>query len=62
MEFLNDFLEQEAPNMKVFLRTISVSAYYALVPTTYFINLHRWTDLQKLVVRKFQRKEAEIQT
>lgn len=25
MEFLNDFLEQEAPNMKIFLRAISVS-------------------------------------
>lgn len=25
MEFLNDFLEQEAPNMKAFLRAISVS-------------------------------------
>lgn len=24
MEFLNDFLEQEAPNMKAFLRAISV--------------------------------------
>lgn len=24
MEFLNDFLEQEAPNMKTFLRNISV--------------------------------------
>lgn len=25
MEFLNDFLEQEAPHMKAFLRAISVS-------------------------------------
>lgn len=28
MEFLNDFLEQEAPNMKAFLRAISVSSNY----------------------------------
>ena len=28
MEFLNDFLEQEAPNMKAFLRAISVRRCY----------------------------------
>lgn len=28
MEFLNDFLEQEAPNMKGFLRAISVCFFF----------------------------------